>query len=98
VFITNSSIDGRIKPDIVAPGQYVYSAKSDGNLKSNQCGGCKLSYIWILAIYLFVLVNSVFPLAGTSMATPVVSGSAALIRQYFLDGRYPTSEKVKTIF
>lgn len=27
---------------------------------------------------------------GTSMATPVVAGSAALVRQYFLEGFYPT--------
>eukprot|EP00736_Rhodelphis_marinus_P008051 Rmarinus@m.28362 len=32
--------------------------------------------------------------AGTSMATPLVSGSAALVRQYFTDGYYPTGEAV----
>lgn len=30
---------------------------------------------------------------GTSMAAPVVSGTAALIRQYFVDGFYPTGKK-----
>lgn len=29
-------------------------------------------------------------LQGTSMATPVVAGSAALVRQYFMDGFYPS--------
>lgn len=29
-------------------------------------------------------------LMGTSMATPVVSGNAALVRQYLTDGWYPT--------
>ena len=29
-------------------------------------------------------------IAGTSMATPVAVGAAALIRQYFTDGFYPT--------
>lgn len=30
---------------------------------------------------------------GTSMATPVVSGTAALVRQYFEDGYYPTGKQ-----
>ncbi len=30
--------------------------------------------------------------SGTSMATPAISGAAALIRQYFTDGYYPTGE------
>jgi subtilisin family serine protease len=29
-------------------------------------------------------------LQGTSMATPLTAGSAALVRQYFLDGFYPS--------
>jgi hypothetical protein len=31
--------------------------------------------------------------AGTSMATPVVAGASALVRQYFLDGYYPCGSK-----
>ncbi|CAM9613438.1 unnamed protein product, partial [Ectocarpus sp. 13 AM-2016] len=30
------------------------------------------------------------PMAGTSMATPVVAGAAAMIRQYFVQGWYPS--------
>lgn len=32
-------------------------------------------------------------LMGTSMATPVMAGAAALVRQYFADGFYPTGKK-----
>jgi hypothetical protein len=57
--------DGRIKPDVLAPGRRVVSAQAGA--------GC-----------------AVFSMQGTSMATPVVSGSAAIVRQYFVSGYYPS--------
>ena len=33
-------------------------------------------------------------LQGTSMATPITAGNAALVRQYFTDGWYPLGQKV----
>ncbi|KAF5838503.1 hypothetical protein DUNSADRAFT_2773, partial [Dunaliella salina] len=33
-------------------------------------------------------------LQGTSMAAPAVAGAAAIVRQYFVDGFYPTGERV----
>ena len=56
--------DGRIKPDITAPGDSVVSALSNYNLGAS-CGTIEKS--------------------GTSMASPVAAGTAALIRQYFID-------------
>jgi subtilisin family serine protease len=60
--------DGRIKPEIVVPGNYVLSASSMG---PGAGSSCKLEFM-----------------AGTSMSTPLVAGSAALVRQYLMDGYY----------
>ena len=64
--------DGRIKPDLMAPGCTV-SAGSDMDIESGNCSedsGC-----------------------GTSYAAPVAVGAAALVRQYFADGFYPSGLK-----
>jgi len=61
--------DGRIKPDVMAPGAGLISAASDLVFGTASC-----EYI---------------PMSGTSMATPVTAGHAALVRQYFVDGFYP---------
>ncbi|MEM3396470.1 MAG: S8 family serine peptidase [Thermoplasmata archaeon] len=68
--------DGRLKPTICAPGRYIVSADSDGNLHSNNSGYITMS--------------------GTSMATPTAAGGAALVRQYFTEGWYPTGTKVSS--
>jgi hypothetical protein len=63
---------GVIKPDVVAPGQHIFSARSTASGTPN---------------------HDLDPLDlqlmdGTSMATPNVAGSAALIEQYFRSGFY----------
>jgi len=63
--------DGRIKPDVMAPGAGVISAES--NLVVGGTQNC--DYV---------------PMSGTSMATPVTAGHAALVRQYFADGFFPS--------
>jgi subtilisin family serine protease len=68
--------DGRNKPDLVAPGNTVISAHSDGDLNTNQCG---------TASPLGNNNAALLTMQGTSMATPAVSGSAALVRQYYKD-------------
>ena len=62
--------DGRIKPDLIAPGAGIVSAGGNGNHGDGNC--------------------SVSTKSGTSMAAPAVAGAAALLRQYFRDGFYPT--------
>lgn len=60
--------DGRIKPDIVAPGTSLISANGV-NTGSQTCDSSTLT-------------------TGTSGAAAVVAGTAALIRQYFIDKRF----------
>lgn len=61
--------DGRIKPDLLAPGASVRSARSDG---ATTTGNCDIRLA-----------------SGTSMAAPTAAGLAALVRQFFREGRVP---------
>lgn len=65
--------DGRVKPDLVAPGRDIVSASGDA-VRGN--GNCTIT-----------------SKQGTSMSAPTVAGGAALLRQYFADGYYPTGVK-----
>lgn len=66
--ITQFSLDGRRKPDVMAPGQTITSAASGTACGTNQ--------------------NS-----GTSFAAPAVAGIAALVRQFYTEGWYPTGTR-----
>lgn len=81
-------MDERIKPDVVAPGAHVISA---GSREGPSCdppsesdlpgpGGSNPRY-------------GILSLQGTSMATPVVSGHCALLRQYFIEGWHGNGTK-----
>lgn len=67
--------DRRIKPDVVAPGTDIVSTKSSRAPAANFWG----PYAAHSGRYAYM--------GGTSMATPVVSGCLALIRQYYVDTR-----------
>lgn len=62
---------GRRKPDVVAPGTYVLSTRSsqipDNNFAWAAFARAKWDYMYM---------------GGTSMATPLVAGAAAIVRQY----------------
>ncbi|UXI70257.1 S8 family serine peptidase [Tahibacter amnicola] len=60
--------DGRIKPDVVAPGTAILSARSRNALVGSFWGASSDPD------YCFM--------GGTSMATPLVAGSAAVVRQF----------------
>jgi len=79
-----TTMDGAWKPDLVGPGFQVQSAHSDGRTDTFQCG---------LEQPFGGNSAAVLTMRGTSMATPVVAGSAALVRQYFRQGFYPTGQK-----
>ncbi|MBU4460215.1 MAG: S8 family serine peptidase [Verrucomicrobia bacterium] len=64
--------DGRIKPDVVAPGTDILSCRS--RVASNSAG-------WGVAPE---STNYVFN-GGTSMATPLAAGAAVLMRQYAVE-------------
>jgi len=78
--------DGRIKPDIVAPGTNILSVRSSlakedgwGRLPKND------------KLYPFYMYNG-----GTSMSCPLTAGAVALIRQYLRqEGLNPSASLVK---
>ncbi|HPC89626.1 MAG TPA: S8 family serine peptidase [Methanothrix sp.] len=64
--------DGRIKPDVVAPGTNILSVRS--SLASEHGWGLLPAGDARRNFYMFM--------GGTSMATPITAGTVALIRQY----------------
>ena len=62
--------DGRIKPDVVAPGTNVLSARSHHPKAETLWGEFSPDYVWS---------------GGTSMATPLTAGAATLVRQFYTD-------------
>lgn len=62
--------DGRVKPEVVAPGTYILSTRSRF-IAENHFGWAKFSPS---KLYMYD--------SGTSMATPLTSGALAVIREY----------------
>ena len=77
--------DGRIKPDVVAPGTWILSTRStittlDESSKSFPYWGLPSN------VGLPVAMDSYFAFdGGTSMSAPLTTGAAALVRQYYTD-------------
>ncbi|OHT09675.1 Clan SB, family S8, subtilisin-like serine peptidase [Tritrichomonas foetus] len=67
------------KPDFAVPGKNIISAKSLGGSSS----------LPVSTAYKDSLTSN----SGTSMATPAASGLAAIVRQFFIDGWYPSLSK-----
>ena len=71
------TLDGRLKPDVVCPGGSIHSAESHGQPTGSRRPPA-------------LTCGAVLEMSGTSMATPVCAGAAALARQYFRLGYYPS--------
>lgn len=64
--------DGRLKPEVVAPGTNVLSTRSRHPKAQVLWGAYNDKYVWS---------------GGTSMSTPLVAGAAAVIREYLIKDR-----------
>ena len=89
--------DGRIKPDVVAPGSWVLSGYSDlyqdgyDTLPNPQDG------LFQYAGWGYPLNDKLKYLGGTSMANPLAAGGAAVVRDYYqkVHGRSASAALVK---
>jgi len=84
--------DGRIKPDVVAPGTNILSVRS---IVAAECE----TYSWGLLPVGDVRRDFYMFLGGTSMATPITAGAVALIRQYLQNNGLlnPSAALIKAI-
>jgi serine protease AprX len=64
------TLDGRVKPEVVAPGTFVLSTRSTRIAENNHAWGAHTPN------------NAYMHMGGTSMATPLVAGAVALLREY----------------
>lgn len=76
--------DGRIKPDLVAPGTWILSTRSTVAPDSSFWGPYNSYYAYM---------------GGTSMATPITAGTVAVARQYIMAnwGHTPSASLMKAI-
>jgi subtilisin family serine protease len=72
------TVYGVVKPDLLSPGEEVWSARAGRPESKSQ-----RPLDW----------SSILEMGGTSMSAPAVAGLAALVRQFFAQGMYPSLVK-----
>ncbi|MEM7350943.1 MAG: S8 family serine peptidase [Acidobacteriota bacterium] len=77
--------DGRIKPDVVAPGIAVTSTRTDRFQSYQQWGICSVPA---------ALRPYYITLGGTSMANPLAAGASLLTRQYYTEGWHAEGSRI----
>jgi hypothetical protein len=90
--------DGRIKPDLVAPGEDILSAHAPGVDKygvliPTSPGYCQVPNPFQARTAEQMEQRAASTLSGTSMSTPLAAGAVEKIRQYFIQGYYPLGTK-----
>ncbi len=75
--------DGRIKPDVVAPGSWILSGYSDLYQQGYDASPNPVNGAWQYDGYGFPYSASYKYLSGTSMSNPLTAGAATVVRDYY---------------
>ena len=75
--------DGRIKPDVVAPGSWILSAYSDMYQQGYDAATNPRNNTWQYDGYGFPYDSYYKYMSGTSMSNPLTAGGAAVVKDYF---------------
>ena len=92
------TLDGRFKPDLVAPGEGILSAATPaqvipGAFNFTSRNHCVVPSQTQARSYSDSFDKALDVKSGTSMATPLMAGAVEKIRQYFVQGYYPAGSR-----